>query len=365
MPPPNAPAPGGNVSEIDCALEALPRLGTISGRVTDGEGGSGVNGVTVKLIDGSGKERSATTDGSGAFRFADLVPGAYKINTTSETHLGGMGQTDVKAREDAKVSISIVKRPKNPQVTIGKRELIIKQQVHFETGSAKIMSDSDVLLQEIADVLSRNPKIRRLEIQGHTDNQGTPAINKTLSEQRAQAVRDRLVSLGVNSGRLEARGYGSERPLVPNVTANNRARNRRVALVILEQDKLPRRAPRGVARGLRGLDLPRSSPRGHRPRGGLRGFCRAAPFGRPGRKRSGRSGRLDDGAPGGLLCACRGLLGARRGLVGVATTRDDPDRDGAGGEALPAGRAEQGAPRPGERGPHHSGAQALRGHPAG
>lgn len=365
MPPPSLPAsaPSGNVSEIDCALEALPRLGTISGRVTDGEGGSGVSGVAVKLVDGSGKERSATTDGSGAFRFTDLVPGAYKINTTSETHLGGMGQADVKAREDAKVSISIVKRPKNPQVTIGKRELIIKQQVHFETGSAKIMSDSDVLLQEIADVLSRNPKILRLEIQGHTDNQGTPAINKTLSEQRAQAVRDRLVSLGVSSGRLEARGYGSERPLVPNVTANNRARNRRVALVILEQDKLPRRAPRGVARVLRRLDLPRSSPRGHRPRGGLRGFCRATFLGRPGGERPGgeRSGRLGGGASGGLVGACRGC----GGLLGVAATCDDPDRDGAGGEALRAGRAEQGSPRPGERGSHHPGAQALRGHPAG
>ena len=66
---------------------------------------------------------------------------------------------------------------------------------------------------------------------------GSPAFNKTLSEQRAQAVRDRLVSLGVKTDRLEAHGYGSERPLVPNVTAGNRARNRRVALVILDQDK--------------------------------------------------------------------------------------------------------------------------------
>lgn len=235
--PPAPPPPANGVTEVDCALEALPRLGTLAGQVVNAEGGSGVSGVTVTLTDGAGKTRTATTDGGGAFRFADLTPGAYKLNTSSDAYLGGLGQADVKPRDEARVTISVNKRPKNPQVTVGKRELIIKQQVHFETGSAKIMSDSDVLLQEIADVLSRNPKLRRIEIQGHTDNQGTPAINKTLSEQRAQAVRDRLVSLGVTSDRLEARGYGSERPLVPNVTAGNRARNRRVALVIAEQDK--------------------------------------------------------------------------------------------------------------------------------
>jgi outer membrane protein OmpA-like peptidoglycan-associated protein len=237
--PPAAPptAGAGGVTEVDCALEALPKLGSIGGSVVDAEGGSGVSGATVTLTDGAGKERTSYTDGGGRFQFKDLPPGSYKLNSSSETYMGGLGQADVKPREEARVTISVNKRPKNPKVTVGKREIIIKQQVHFETGSAKIMSDSDVLLQEIADVLVRTPSIRRLEIQGHTDNQGTPAINKTLSEQRAQAVRDRLVSLGVKSDRLEAHGYGSERPLVPNVTAGNRARNRRVALVILEQDK--------------------------------------------------------------------------------------------------------------------------------
>ncbi|MCS6899022.1 MAG: carboxypeptidase regulatory-like domain-containing protein [Myxococcales bacterium] len=232
-----SPTPTGSVTEVDCALEALPKLGSIGGTVVDAEGGSGVSGVTVTLTDSTGKERTSSTDGNGKFQFKDLNPGAYKLSTSSEAYMGGLGQADVRPREEVRVTISINKRPKNPKVTIGKREIIIKQQVHFETGSAKILSDSDVLLQEIADVLIRNPNLRRIEIQGHTDNQGTPAFNKTLSEQRAQAVRDRLISLGVKADRLEARGYGSERPLVPNVTAGNRARNRRVALIILEQDK--------------------------------------------------------------------------------------------------------------------------------
>jgi outer membrane protein OmpA-like peptidoglycan-associated protein len=85
-------------------------------------------------------------------------------------------------------------------------------------------------------VLIRHPELRRVEVQGHTDNSGTPEHNKGLSEQRADAVRAWLVQHGVPSDKLVARGYGQEKPLVPNVTAGNRARNRRVQLIILERE---------------------------------------------------------------------------------------------------------------------------------
>jgi outer membrane protein OmpA-like peptidoglycan-associated protein len=91
-------------------------------------------------------------------------------------------------------------------------------------------------MTEIADTLLRNPRIRRVEIQGHTDNTGTPDHNKVLSDQRANSVRDWLTAHGVQPSRLTAIGYGQERPLVPNVTAAMRARNRRVQFKIVEQD---------------------------------------------------------------------------------------------------------------------------------
>jgi outer membrane protein OmpA-like peptidoglycan-associated protein len=238
-PPPSAPPAGSGITnaEVDCALESLPKQGNIVGSVVNAEGGGGVGAATVTLVDQSNKERTVQTDGGGGFRFPDLTPGTYKLRVSSEAYLGGLGQAEVKPREDAKVTISVNKRPKNSLIQVGKREIVIKQQVHFETASAKIMSDSSVLLEELADVLNKNPKIKSVEIQGHTDNQGPAAVNKTLSEQRAESVRDRLVSLGVSSSRLQAKGYGAERPIVPNVTAGNRARNRRVALIILDQDK--------------------------------------------------------------------------------------------------------------------------------
>jgi len=96
--------------------------------------------------------------------------------------------------------------------------------------------DGAQLLTEIADTLIRNPRIKRVEVQGHTDNSGTPEHNQTLSEQRAEAVRKWLVDHGVAPDRMVAKGYGQTKPLVPNVTAANKAKNRRVQFVILDQD---------------------------------------------------------------------------------------------------------------------------------
>jgi outer membrane protein OmpA-like peptidoglycan-associated protein len=110
--------------------------------------------------------------------------------------------------------------------------------------SAVILPESLPLLTEIADTIIRNPRIKRIEVQGHTDNTGTAERNRTLSEERAESVRGWLVSHGVTPDRLVAKGYGQDKPRVPNVTAANKQRNRRVQFVILEQDR-PADAPAG------------------------------------------------------------------------------------------------------------------------
>jgi outer membrane protein OmpA-like peptidoglycan-associated protein len=71
-----------------------------------------------------------------------------------------------------------------------------------------------------------------VEIQGHTDDSGTPDHNKELSEARANAVLTWLVAHGIDPARLSAHGYGQERPISPNVSPQSRARNRRVQFMI-------------------------------------------------------------------------------------------------------------------------------------
>ena len=92
-------------------------------------------------------------------------------------------------------------------------------------------------MEEIADTLNRNVCLKQVEVQGHTDNTGAKEHNKVLSDQRANAVREWLLSHGVESGRLIALGYGQERPISPNVTPAGKERNRRVQFIIKDQDK--------------------------------------------------------------------------------------------------------------------------------
>jgi outer membrane protein OmpA-like peptidoglycan-associated protein len=93
-------------------------------------------------------------------------------------------------------------------------------------------------------VLIRNPDLELVEVQGHTDNRGDRALNMRLSQQRAESVRRWLNQHGVEPDRLTAKGYGPTRPLAPNITQQNRARNRRVQFRIVRRAQLTAAASR-------------------------------------------------------------------------------------------------------------------------
>ena len=112
----------------------------------------------------------------------------------------------------------------------------VLQQVHFAFGTARILPESFPVLQEVADYLKSNKAIKKMSIEGHTDNKGKADLNKRLSQERANSVMTWLVQHGVEQGRLEAHGYGMERPIEENDTDAGRAKNRRVEVKILEQE---------------------------------------------------------------------------------------------------------------------------------
>jgi OmpA-OmpF porin, OOP family len=126
--------------------------------------------------------------------------------------------------------------PGNRLAVVTDCEVKITQQIHFETNKDKIRPESYPVLDAVADVLGKNPKIT-LEVQGHTDNKGAAAYNKDLSNRRAQSVMQYLVAHGVSNTRLTASGYGMERPLVDNGSVSNRTLNRRVQFVRSESSK--------------------------------------------------------------------------------------------------------------------------------
>lgn len=106
---------------------------------------------------------------------------------------------------------------------------LILKGVNFEVNSAKLNADSMAALAIVADSLLKNPDAK-LEVGGHTDNKGSAAYNKKLSAARAKSVMDYLVQKGVPATRLTAKGYGLEKPIADNKSADGRAQNRRVEL---------------------------------------------------------------------------------------------------------------------------------------
>ena len=107
------------------------------------------------------------------------------------------------------------------------QEAVTANPILFAPQSSDLDPASDAVLADIATRLLELPEVQ-VEIVGHTDDQGPDDENQVLSENRAEAVKARLVELGVDEDRLNARGEGEQFPIVPNDSAENRERNRRI-----------------------------------------------------------------------------------------------------------------------------------------
>ncbi len=103
--------------------------------------------------------------------------------------------------------------------------------VHFATGKADVLPESQPLIQEIAAMLSKKHGSMRVGVEGHTDNIGSQATNLALSAARAKSVVDSLISSGIAGDRLDQAGFGQDRPIADNRTEEGRAKNRRVEIV--------------------------------------------------------------------------------------------------------------------------------------
>lgn len=115
------------------------------------------------------------------------------------------------------------------------KEVIRLPGVNFETNSDRLLPGAENVLRDAVATLRRNADLV-VEVAGHTDSAGAAEYNASLSERRATTVRDYLVAGGVNAANLTVRGYGEERPIADNSTADGRADNRRVELRILNED---------------------------------------------------------------------------------------------------------------------------------
>jgi outer membrane protein OmpA-like peptidoglycan-associated protein len=110
--------------------------------------------------------------------------------------------------------------------------ITLSGSILFASNKYALLNTAMTKLDQVAEALKAQDSDRRMVVEGHTDSQGSDRINQPLSLNRADAVRNYLVSRGVDSDKISAVGMGSSRPLLDNRNAENRANNRRVEIII-------------------------------------------------------------------------------------------------------------------------------------
>ncbi len=184
--------------------------------------------AVLKLING-GKEI-----------WIEVIPGnnVYWLNAIEKGEMKqDVAKTEAKP-ETPKAEAKPEPPKEEPKEDITKRDLAkeIKSQgyttiyVNFDVDKATIRPESQPVIDHVSQMLKDNPDLN-LTVAGHTDSSGTWAHNKTLSENRAKAVLQALVSKGIAADRLASVGYGQDKPVADNATEAGKAKNRRVELI--------------------------------------------------------------------------------------------------------------------------------------
>lgn len=168
--------------------------------------------------DGDGGETTLKVSSAGKDIWVRVEPGIYSAPTQSYS----LRLVEVEAMQQV-VSANQLLDELN-------RNGFIALYINFDTGKADLKADGQASVREIVSMLSSAPDLK-IAIEGHTDNVGQPADNKALSERRAQSVMAAIVAAGIPAERLQAAGFGQERPLADNRSEDGRAKNRRVELV--------------------------------------------------------------------------------------------------------------------------------------
>ncbi|MBN1551073.1 OmpA family protein [bacterium] len=146
-----------------------------------------------------------------------------------------LGQQYLTIVDEKPFKRSLVFGPAEMKTALDKDGHVLLYEILFDLDKAYLQKKSLKQLEHIITLLKENPDLK-LEVQGHTDDQGSDEYNRDLSQRRAETVRNFLLLFGVPEQSLVAKGYGESAPVAPNDTEENRAKNRRVELVKLDTD---------------------------------------------------------------------------------------------------------------------------------
>ncbi len=179
------------------------------------------------------------------------VIGHSQGNTAAGAVIGGVvggvagGIIGHKMDKQAK-ELEAIKEAKVEKINNGEGlRVTFESGILFQTNSSTLNVSSQDALTKFAQTLQNNPETN-IAISGHTDNTGNDKINQPLSENRAMSVSNYLVSKGVARGRMTTVGNGANQPVADNNTVDGRAKNRRVEIVIVANEKMIKEAKEGT-----------------------------------------------------------------------------------------------------------------------
>lgn len=199
----------------------------VQGKVTDKKTGKGI-AATLELTDLSTRQviSKVKTDSSGNYLLTLPTGRDYAFTVNQKGYLFNSDQYFLKnGISDSAAQKNIVLQP------IEKNAAIVLKNIFFETNRFELSPASVTELDKLVSLLQENPTIK-IEIGGHTDNVGKAADNLTLSDHRAKAVVDYLLTKKIDPARLSAKGYGMTQPVADNNTTEGRALNRRTEMKI-------------------------------------------------------------------------------------------------------------------------------------
>ncbi|MGA9521868.1 MAG: OmpA family protein, partial [Myxococcaceae bacterium] len=218
----------GETKSVQVLLEPKAKLAHFVISVVDAK----KKPVPAKVVLKGPKEETVET-GAEASKL-DVPPGKYLVNVVADEYLAQTREVQVSEDAEMKLAFELEPQPKKKLVVVKNDKIEILQQVHFTTGKSTILADSYSLLNQVVDAIVKS-NVKRVRIEGHTDNRGSKKKNLSLSEQRARAVADYLIKQGIDPSRIESAGFGPDQPIAPNLTARGRELNRRVEFVILDR----------------------------------------------------------------------------------------------------------------------------------
>jgi len=210
----------GKVAAPMFALKPLTEVSTFTGKVSD----KATNGPLVATISFPGSSVGSIKSAAGTGVFSTEIPvGSYAVQVEAEDYIAQTAAVVVEKGKPQVKNFELVKE--GMAITL--------RGVYFDYNKATIKPESRPALEGAAKILNENPGIR-VEIQGHTDSDGSESYNQQLSERRAQSVVTYLIqNFAIDPMRLTARGYGESNPVASNSTPEGKALNRRVEFVIL------------------------------------------------------------------------------------------------------------------------------------